>query len=71
MSDLRQATALRMRTQVLERETFRTLRLLDFCSVRELVKQIGHAVSHADQKGLAGDASAPTTATGARHDHGR
>jgi DNA topoisomerase VI subunit B len=28
----------------LTRETFRTSRLLDFCSERELVKQIGHAV---------------------------
>ena len=28
---------------VLRRETFRTSRLLDFCSERELVKQIGHA----------------------------
>ena len=28
---------------VLQRETFRTSRLLDFCSERELVKQIGHA----------------------------
>jgi len=27
----------------LQRETFRTSRLLDFCSERELVKQIGHA----------------------------
>jgi DNA topoisomerase VI subunit B len=27
---------------VLQRETFRTSRLLDFCSERELVKQIGH-----------------------------
>jgi len=30
--------------QVLRRETFRTSRLLDFCSERELVKQIGHGV---------------------------
>ena len=30
----------------LKRETFRTSRLLDFCSVRELVKQIGHAVNY-------------------------
>jgi DNA topoisomerase VI subunit B len=29
--------------RVLQRETFRTSRLLDFCSERELVKQIGHA----------------------------
>ena len=29
---------------VLQRETFRTSRLLDFCSERELVKQIGHGV---------------------------
>ena len=28
---------------VLQRETFQTSRLLDFCSERELVKQIGHA----------------------------
>jgi hypothetical protein len=28
----------------LQRETFRTSRLLDFCSERELVKQIGHPV---------------------------
>lgn len=28
---------------ILERQTFRTSRLLDFCSERELVKQIGHA----------------------------
>ena len=28
---------------VLQRETFRTSRLLDFCSERELVKQIGHS----------------------------
>jgi hypothetical protein len=28
---------------VLRRETFETSRLLDFCSERELVKQIGHA----------------------------
>ena len=28
---------------VLRRETFRTSRLLDFCSERELTKQIGHA----------------------------
>jgi len=28
----------------LVRETFRTSRLLDFCSQRELVKQIGHPV---------------------------
>src|SRR5262249_22557411 len=28
----------------LQRETFRTSRLLDFCSTRELVKQIGHPV---------------------------
>jgi hypothetical protein len=28
------------------RETFRTSRLLDFCSQRELVKQIGHPVDH-------------------------
>ena len=27
---------------ILHRETFRTSRLLDFCSERELVKQIGH-----------------------------
>lgn len=27
--------------QVLQRETFQTSRLLDFCSERELVKQIG------------------------------
>ena len=27
---------------VLKRETFKTSRLLDFCSERELVKQIGH-----------------------------
>jgi Histidine kinase-, DNA gyrase B-, and HSP90-like ATPase len=30
----------------LVRETFRTSRLLDFCSQRELVKQIGHPVDH-------------------------
>jgi hypothetical protein len=29
--------------RVLQRETFRTSRLLDFCSERELVKQVGHA----------------------------
>jgi DNA gyrase/topoisomerase IV subunit B len=28
---------------VLKRETFQTSRLLDFCTERELVKQIGHA----------------------------
>src|SRR5579862_8284762 len=28
----------------LKRQTFRTSRLLDFCSERELVKQIGHPV---------------------------
>jgi DNA topoisomerase VI subunit B len=28
---------------VLQRETFQTSRLLDFCSQRELVKQVGHA----------------------------
>ena len=31
-----------MSTATLTRETFRTSRLLDFCSERELVKQIGH-----------------------------
>lgn len=29
---------------VLHRETFQTSRLLDFCSERELVKQIGHPI---------------------------
>jgi signal transduction histidine kinase len=29
---------------VLQRETFQTSRLLDFCSERELVKQIGHPI---------------------------
>ena len=33
----------RQRPHVLQRETFQTSRLLDFCSERELVKQIGHA----------------------------
>ena len=32
------------KTHMLRRETFRTSRLLDFCTERELVKQIGHAV---------------------------
>jgi DNA topoisomerase VI subunit B len=32
-----------MTEHVLERQTFRTSRLLDFCSERELIKQIGHA----------------------------
>src|SRR5260370_16620153 len=32
-----------MTEHILERQTFRTSRLLDFCSERELVKQIGHA----------------------------
>jgi DNA topoisomerase VI subunit B len=31
---------------LLQRETFRTSRLLDFCSERELVKQVGHPVDH-------------------------
>jgi hypothetical protein len=31
---------------LLKREAFRTSRLLDFCSERELVKQIGHPVDH-------------------------
>jgi len=35
-----------VRAKVLQRETFRTSRLLDFCSERELVKQVGHAVDH-------------------------
>ena len=35
-----------MPTTTLVRETFRTSRLLDFCSERELVKQIGHPVDH-------------------------
>src|SRR5215469_1533848 len=30
----------------LKRETFETSRLLDFCSERELTKQIGHDVDH-------------------------
>jgi DNA topoisomerase VI subunit B len=30
-------------THILRRETFRTSRLLDFCTERELTKQIGHA----------------------------
>jgi Histidine kinase-, DNA gyrase B-, and HSP90-like ATPase len=30
----------------LKRETFQTSRLLDFCSERELTKQIGHGVDH-------------------------
>lgn len=29
--------------RVLQRETFQTSRLLDFCTERELVKQIGHS----------------------------
>jgi len=32
------------RAHILERQTFRTSRLLDFCSEKELVKQIGHSV---------------------------
>jgi DNA topoisomerase VI subunit B len=34
------------RKPLLQRETFRTSRLLDFCSERELIKQIGHPVDH-------------------------
>jgi DNA topoisomerase VI subunit B len=47
MSDLTAVPASATRRHhVLERQTFRTSRLLDFCSERELVKQIGHPVDH-------------------------
>jgi DNA topoisomerase VI subunit B len=35
-----------IRAKGLQREAFRTSRLLDFCSERELVKQVGHALDH-------------------------
>jgi DNA topoisomerase VI subunit B len=41
MSVLQQASAARA-PRVLQRETFQTSRLLDFCSQNELLKQIGH-----------------------------
>src|SRR5262249_36567404 len=35
-------SARQLSKHILRRETFRTSRLLDFCSERELTKQIGH-----------------------------
>jgi hypothetical protein len=46
MTNIEHQTASAHRGASLTRTTFKTGRLLDFCSERELVKQIGHAVDH-------------------------
>jgi hypothetical protein len=46
MTNIEHQTAAANRGASLARTTFKTSRLLDFCSERELVKQIGHGVDH-------------------------